>query len=196
MRGHWFRRLATVGCVFVLAGGGGVAYAKHARHVDAGWLWYEGTDSGHVGEQSGTNTLVVQAAGDIDLRAYHTRMMSDDGQFVFAHPTSTPTASLNAYFLGSSTRTPIQISQPEPTDSPTLQNPTSLPTALIVAGTAGQRADLEQWTLSGKTVAAIDGKGRLRIGNITLDPVLVNGQVKLYALIGSNKQLIAQGAKR
>lgn len=193
MRGSWLRRLAAVGGVFLLAGAGGVAFA-HARQAQPpGWLWYEGTDSGHVGEQSGSNTLVLQAAGDLDMRAFHTRMMSDDGEFEFVHPKSTPTASLNAYFLGSSTRTPIQISQPEPTDNPALQNPASLPTSLVVAGTAGQRADLQQWTLSGKTVAAIDGKGRLRLGNITLLPQLVKGQVRLYALVGSRKQLIAQG---
>jgi hypothetical protein len=191
MRGLWIRRLAAGGCIFVLAGGGGVAFARQAQ--PPGWLWYEGTDSGHVGVQAGSKTLVVQAAGDLDLRAFHTRMMSDDGQFVFAHPKSTPTASLNAYFLGTSTRTPIQISQPEPTDSPALQDGANLPTSLVVAGTAGQRSDLQQWTLSGRNVAAIDGKGRLRIGGITLEPKLVKGQVKLYALVGSKKQLIAQG---
>jgi hypothetical protein len=194
MRRSWIRRLAVGGCIFVLAGGAGAAFA-HARQAPPGWLWYEGTDSGHVGEQAGTNTLVLQAVGDLDMRAFHTRMMSDDGQFVFEHPKSTPTASLNAYFLGTSTRTPIQISQPEPTDSPTLQTASSLPTSLVVAGTAGQHADLQQWTLSGKTVAAIDGKGRLRLGGITLLPQLVKGRVRLYALVGSHKQLIAEGAQ-
>jgi hypothetical protein len=194
MRRLWIRRLAVGGCIFVLAGGGGVAFA-HARQAQPGWLWYEGTDSGHVGEQAGSNTLVLQATGDLDMRAFHTRMMSDDGQFVFEHPKSTPTASLNAYFLGTSTRTPIQISQPEPTDSPLLQSAASLPTSLIVAGTAGQRSDLQQWSLSGKTVAAIDAKGRLRLGSITLIPQVVNGQVMLYALVGSHKQLIAKGAR-
>lgn len=195
MRGHRMRGLAALGCVFVLAGGGGVAFAQHVRHAQPpGWLWYEGTDSGHVGERSG-GTLVVQAAGDIDLRAFHTRMMSDDGEFVFAHPKSTPTASLNAYFIGTSRRTPIQISQPEPTDSPQLQAGAPLPTSLVVAGTAGQKADLQQWRLSGRTVAAVDGKGRLRLGGVTLEPVIVNGQVKLYAQHGSRRQLIAQGKR-
>jgi hypothetical protein len=185
MRAFGVRRLALVSCVFLLAGGGGAAFAQHLRQAQPpGWLWYEGIDSGYVGEQAGSNTLVVHAAGDIDLRAYHTRMMSDDGQFVFAHPASTPTASLNAYFLGTSTRTPIQIGKPD------------LPTSLIVSGTAGQRADLQQWTLSGRSVAAIDGEGRLRLGTITLDPEVVNGQVRLYALLGSKKQLIAEGAPR
>lgn len=192
----WIRRGASLAGVLVLAGGGGVAFAQHARQAQPpGWVWYQGTDSGHVGQQAGSNALVVQAAGDIDLRAYHTRMMSDDGQFLFVHPTSTPTASLNAYFLGTSTRTPIQISQPEPTDSPSLQNSAALPTALVVAGTAGQHADLQQWTLSGRTVAAIDGKGRLRLGSVTLVPQLVKGQVRLYAVVGSSKQLVAQGVR-
>jgi hypothetical protein len=190
------RRLAVLGCVFVLAGGGGVAFAQHARQAQPpGWVWYEGTDAAHVGQPAGSNTLVLQAVGDIDLRAYHTRMMSDDGEFVLAHPRRTPTASLNAYFLGSSTRTPIEISRPEPTDSPLRQNAASLPTSLIVAGTSGQRSDLQRWTLSGQTVAAIDGKGRLRLRTITLDLELVKGQVRLYALVGSHKQLIAQGAR-
>lgn len=182
MRAFGIRKLVVTGCVFVLASGGGVAYARHTRVTQPpGWVWYEGTDAAHVGQQAGSNTLVVQSVGDIDLRGYHTRMMSDDGQFVFAHPTSSASATLNAYFLGTSTRTPIQIGKPD------------LPTTLIVAGTAGQKADLQRWTLSGHPVAAIDGSGRLRLGGITLDPEIVNGQVRLYAIVGSKKELIAQG---
>jgi len=172
---------AIVGCVLALACGGGVATAARLQGP-SGWAWREGTDSGYVGEQAGSNTLYLDApAGNIDLRASHVRMMSDDGEFVFSHARNAPTASLNGFYLGTSTRTPIQIGDSEST------------TGLVVAGEAGQKSDLQQWTLSGQTVAAIDGEGRLRLGQVTLDPELVNGRVKLYAVVGSAKELLAQG---
>jgi hypothetical protein len=181
MRLFSIRRLVAVAGVFALAGGGGVALAQHARGQTGGWAWYQGTDTGYVGEQADTHALVVYAARDLNLRASHVRMMSDDGEFDFTHPNAAPTANLNAFFLGTSTRTPIQIGDQESN------------TGLIVAGEAGQRSDLERWTLSNKTVAAVDGKGRLRLGTVTLEPVVVRGRVMLYAVVGSSKQLLAQG---
>ncbi len=176
------RKVAVFGLILILSCGGGVALAAHLKSTTPGWAWYQGTPTGYVGQQAGSNTLVVGAPqGSINLRASHVRLMSDDGEFDFVHATNSPTASLNAFYLGSSTRTPVQIGDSESA------------TGVIVEGKRGQRSDLEQWTLSGQTVAAIDAQGRLRLGAVTLDPELVHGRVELYALVGSKKQLIAQG---
>jgi len=176
------RRFVVVGCILVLSGGGGVALAAHLKKATPAWVWFQGTPTGYVGVQVGSDALVLDAPeGSINLRASHIRMMSNDGEFDFVHSTSSHTASLNAFYLGTSTRTPIEIGDSEST------------TGLIVAGTNGQSSDLQQWTLSGQTVAAIDGQGRLRLGQITLDPELVAGRVELYALVGSKKQLVARG---
>jgi hypothetical protein len=174
-------RSVVVGFIVLLAAGGGVAFAAHLRRA-TDWTWYQGTNTGFVGEQAGSDELVLSAPeGSINMRASHLRLMSDDGQFVFVHGKNANTASLNAFYLGTSTRTPIEIGDSESS------------TGLIVAGSAGQTSDLERWTLSGQTVAAIDAKGRLRIGSITLDPELINGRVELFALVGSTKQLVAVG---
>jgi hypothetical protein len=176
------RRAVVVAFILVVGTGGGVAYAARVRREMPRWAWYQGTATTFVGEQTGSDELVLSAPqGDINMRASHLRLMSDDGEFVFVHSKSSPTASLNAFYLGTSTRTPIQIGDSEST------------TGLIVAGASGQSSDLQQWTISGQTVAAIDAKGRLRLGQITLYPELVNGRVELFALVGSEKELLAVG---
>jgi hypothetical protein len=176
------RKVVVVVCVVVLCAGGGVALAAHLKNSTPGWAWYQGTPTAYLGEQSGSDTLVLGAPqGSINLRASHIRLMSDDGEFVFVHASNSPTASLNAFYLGTSDRTPIQIGDSESA------------TGLIVAGASGQRSDLQQWTLSGQTVAAIDAKGRLRLGQVTLDPELVDGRVELFALVGSKRELLSVG---
>ena len=176
------RRFVVVACLLILSAGGGAALAAQLKRPTPSWVWFQGTSTGYEGEQAGSDALVLDAPlGSINLRASHVRLMSDDGEFEFVHPLGSPTASLNAFYLGTSIRTPIQIGDSESA------------TGLIVAGKRGQRSDLQQWTLSGQTVAAIDAEGRLRLGQITLDPELVNGRVELYALVGSQKQLVAEG---
>lgn len=175
------RKIVVVGVIVVLAAGGGVAFAGHMRSA-TGWTWYQGTDTGFVGEQAGSDELVLSAPdGSINMRASHLRLMSDDGQFDFVHGANADTASLNAFYLGTSTRTPVEIGDSESS------------AGLIVEGSNGQRSDLQRWTLSGHTVAAIDASGLLRLGTVTLDPELVDGRVELFALVGSKKQLLAVG---
>lgn len=176
------RRLVVFGLLFVLASGGGIAAASRLRARAGAWVWREGDSSVYVGEQSGSQTLVLHSPSGINLRASHVRTMSDDGVWELVHGATTPMAQVNAYYIGTATRTPIQIGAGS--------NPT---TALVVAGSAGQKADLQQWTLSGKTVAAIDGQGRLRLGNVTLDLEVVNGRAELFAVTKSGRQLLAAG---
>lgn len=176
------RKAALLVFVFVLAAGAGVAAAATLRSHANGWLWREGDASVYVGEAAGSNALVLHSPSAIDLRASHVRMMSDDGIWELVHSTKQSVAQVNAYYIGTATRTPIAIGAD-----------TSSATTLVVAGSTGQKADLQRWTLSGKTVAAIDGLGRLRLGNVTLDLELVNGRAELFAITKSGKQLLASG---
>ena len=176
------KKLVLAAVATGLAAGSGVAAA--ARY-DA-WNWKVGGDVAYVGSPTGTSDVVVAAQGDIDFRAGHVRLISDNADFQFVHPVSTSVARVNAYYLGTPTRTPIMMGPPSTGDV----------TGLIVAGTAGQTSDLQQWTLGGKTVAAIDGSGRLRLGGVTLAPKVVNGRVFLYALTSTGQQLVAAGPKK
>lgn len=174
------RTVLVAVCVGVAAGGGIAAGAAAGGE----WVWQQGDAAAYVGQPAGSSDLVVYSQGDINFRGGHVRMMSNDADFEFVHPQAGP-ARVNAYYLGTAHRTPILIGAPDQADV----------TSLIVAGTAGQEADLQQWTLNGKTVAAIDGQGRLRIGKVTLVPRLVGGRVFLYALSPNGKQqLLAEGA--
>ncbi len=170
------RRLLALVAVAVLAGGAGVA----AAGVTGEWAWQEGDAKAYVGEPAGSSDLVAAAQGDIDFDAGHVRLISQQGDFQFVHDGSGP-ATLNAYVLGTPTRTPLQIGAPADV------------TALIVAGSKGQTADLQQWQVGGKTVAAITGSGLLRLGGVTLDPVVANGVVELYGISGGKRQLLATG---
>lgn len=173
---------ALAAVVVGIAAGAGVAAAAR---LDTGWVWKQGGQVSYVGQPAGTPNLVAYAQGDVNFRAHHIRMMSDDADFQFVHPQSGP-ARVNAYYLGTATRTPILIGAFDGQDV----------TSLIVAGSAGQKADLQQWQLNGKTVAAIDGKGRLRLGSVTLFPRVVGGRVMLYAATPKGTQLVAAGATK
>lgn len=173
------RRFVPVAIVAVVAATAGVATAGRL----SGWVWQQGNPTAYVGQPEGTSNLVLAAPnGDVNILATHVRMMSKDGVFRLEH-TNTGPATLNAYFIGTPTRTPIQVGGYD----------TSNVTELIVAGTAGQTADLQQWALSGKVVAAIDAKGRLRLGGVTLYPTVAKKRVRLYAVTSAGKQLVAVG---
>ena len=171
-------RLAAVGFVIALSAAAGIAAAGR---TDGRWVWQVGDSTASVGRPQGSGNLVLSSLGDIDLQAGHVRLMANDGDFRFVHANSGP-AVLNAYYIGTPTRTPLQIGYAA-----------GDVTSLIVAGSSGQHSDLQRWTIGGKTVAAIDGKGRLRLGAVTLAPEVVNGRVRLYALAGGRKQLVAAG---
>ncbi len=176
-------RWLTIICCTAVAGVSGAAGALAAGH--SGWVWFEGDSVASVGHPSGTEDLVLSAQGAVNFRAGHIRLMSNSGRFVFEHGSSSQNATLLAYFLGTPHRTPIQIGWSDGQDV----------TPLVVAGTKGQKRDLQEWTVSGLPVAAIDGQGRLRLGGITIYPVLRGGRVVLVARLpdGSTQILAPAG---
>jgi hypothetical protein len=171
-------RWLTISCCVVVAAVSGAAGALAA--VRSGWVWFEGDAVTSVGQPAGTQDLVLNAAGAINFRAGHIRLMSNSGSYVFEHGVSN--ATLLAYFLGTPKRTPIQIGTSDGQGV----------TPLVVAGTSGQSSDLQQWMVSGTTVAAIDGQGRLRLGGITIYPQYDGERVVLVAqLPNGSTQILA-----
>lgn len=176
------RRALGVAALVVFAAGAGGAAAGVLHRTLGEWVWRTGDGSAYVGQPTGSGSLVLAATQDINLLAGHVRLMSGDGSFSLIHSASAPAATINAYYVGSATRTPVAIG-----------NGVGDVTSLVVAGSAGQSSDLQQWTSSGQTVAAIDADGHLRLGAVTLDPEVIGGRVYLYAMTQTSKQLLAVG---
>lgn len=164
----------------------GIAGASAARSVPRAWAWFDGDPQAFVGEQASGGGLWLGSTGNVNVRAHHLRLMADVGAFSFDHATTSPFALLNSYYIGTSQRTPIAIGSPDDQQDVT---------PLIVVGYAGQHHDVQQWMLSGKVVAAIDGQGRLRLGGVTLSTEVQNGRVMLLASVsGGRPHVIAVGA--
>jgi hypothetical protein len=167
-RGATHRAWVAIACCAAAAAGSGAVGAFAAAR--SGWVWFQGDAIASVGQRAGTPDLVLNAKGSLNLLAGHVRLMSKSGRFVLAHGSSSSVARLVAFQLGTSNRSPIEIGDAAGTT-----------TSLVVAGTKGQTSDLQQWRASGVTVAAIDAQGRLRIGQITIYPLLDHGAVILVA---------------
>jgi hypothetical protein len=127
--------------------------------------------------------MEISAASDLDVTAGHLRMVTSDGNYEFEHSRDTSVSLLNSYYLGTPTRTPIAVGGFA--DGQDI-------VSLIVRGVQGQTNDLQQWTSSGKVVSAIDGRGRLRIGAVSLTTRVVKGKAELLAVLpGGNVELLA-----
>jgi len=140
-------------------------------------------DVGRRGGIRRPSDLELFAGSDLNALANHIRLGGRDGNFEFEHGTGNPYTHLNAYFIGTSTRTPILIGGDE-------QDVTSL----IVTGRTNQKNDLQTWTLGGKAKVAVDGRGRLRLGDIALTAAVQRGKVVLTATLpNGTKQVVAIG---
>ena len=128
----------------------------------------------------------INAASDLNLTAAHVRMVTADGNYEFEHSVNTPITLLNAYFLGTPTRTPIAVGGYADGEDIV---------SLMVRGIQGQKHDLQQWVASGNVVDAIDGKGRLRIGGVTLTTRIVKGKAQLLAVLPGGKTQVLAAAR-
>lgn len=176
------RRAAAM--LAVAAGGGLVgALTAHAGSTSP-WNWFQGDERAYVAGSSTADDLSVFALRDVNILGSHLRLGSKDGNFELEHDKSTPTTTLNAYFIGSPTRTPIAIGGTDAQDI----------VSLIVGSAAGQKSDIQQWLADGKVAVAVDGKGDLRLGTITLSLGLQAGKVVLVAeLPDGSRQVLATG---
>ena len=178
--------------VIAAVAGAGLAFVAGAG-ADGSWIWAQGTPTAQIGVQSADPTTLVidagnihaSAGGDINIGAGHLRVGGVDGNFELEHGAQAPTSSLDAYFIGSATRTPITIGTAD------RQSVTSL----VVTGTQNQANDLQQWTTGDGTVSvAVDGRGRLRLGKLTLALKLVGGRAQLVAILpDGSQQVLALG---
>jgi hypothetical protein len=126
--------------------------------------------SASLAARVGNGTLDLQAARDLNLNAGHVRIVGRDGNFELEHSGNVPASTLSAYEVGTATRTPIQIGG---ADQDVL--------SLLVAGQSGQAHDLQEWAAGAQPVLAVDSRGRLRFGNVTLWAANHNGKITLYA---------------
>lgn len=124
------------------------------------WDWVDGDEHGSIGGLDGTGlgTVALDAQDDLDVTAGHVRFVSTDGNYEFEHGPAVPETHLNSYVKGTPTRTPISVGGTDGQDV----------LSFVVRGKAGQRNDLQQWQPGGRTTLAVDGHGRLRIGEILL----------------------------
>jgi hypothetical protein len=116
--------------------------------------------------------LNLRSARSFNVNAGHVRLVGRDGNFELEHETSIPASTLRAYDVGTGKRTPVQIGYSGDGEDVV---------ALRVAGTPGQRNDLQQWTDGKRVLAAIDGKGGLRLGAVTLTTEVRSGVPYLIA---------------
>jgi hypothetical protein len=174
----WFVIAALAGTALFLAGS-----AVGALVSKTSFAWMSGDEGAYVGRPDGTSDLELFAGSDLNALANHIRLGGRDGNFEFEHGTGNPYTHLNAYFIGTSTRTPILVGGDE-------QDVTSL----IVTGRTNQKNDLQAWSLGGKAKVAVDGRGRLRLGDIALTAAVQRGKVVLTATLpNGTKQVIATG---
>jgi hypothetical protein len=135
--------------------------------------------AGHLGIQV---PAIRKSNGDIEAHGHHIRLIGDDGNFEFEHAATTPVARFNSYVEGTPRRTPIAIGFPDG------QNLVEL-----IVRSSRTSSDLQQWMVDGRVVSAIDGQGRLRLGNVTLSTAIRTGHVVLIATLPSGKrQIIAR----
>jgi hypothetical protein len=150
------------------------------------WAWQSGDSNANIGRLDGSKDLSLNAADTLNATAAHVRIVGRDGNFEFEHGAGVAASRLNSYYAGTATRTPIAIGGgAEGQDL----------VALIVQGLLGQKHDLQQWQApAGKTVAAIDGRGGLRLGAVTLTTAIRQGHAVLLAILPSGKtEVLATG---
>ena len=156
------------------------AAAGDARASDSA-SWSEGSAQTFVASLDG-QTLQIQAAGDLDIGAGHIRMGTQDGNYEFEHSSLVQETHLNSYYIGTPTRTPISVGGDDGQDV----------LSFVVRGMAGQKNDLQQWAAGGRTTVAIDGHGRLRLGQVVLQTEIVQGRAQLVATLpDGTRQLLA-----
>ncbi len=126
--------------------------------------------SASLAANTGSGNLNLRSANDLNLTAQHVRVVGRDGNFELEHSPSVAASTLTAFSAGTSTRTPIQIGAG---DQDVL--------SLVVSGRQGQTNDLQEWSTNGKPLLAVDGRGRLRFGDVTLWAVHRNGRITFYA---------------
>ena len=117
--------------------------------------------------------------GDINVHGRHIRLVGDDGNFEFEHNALESVARFNSYVEGTPRRTPIAIGFPDG------QNLVEL-----IVRSSKHSKDLQQWRVDGHVMSAIDGQGRLRLGDVTLSAAIRKGHVVLIATLPSGKRQI------
>ncbi len=152
--------------------------------VSGRWNWITGDERAYVAGSAEGDSLALFALQDVNIGSNHLRMSARDGNFEFEHDAKVAASTLNAYVIGTGTRTPIAIGGWDDQDV----------VSLIVGGTARQHKDIQQWQLGGRTVAAIDAAGALRLGPITISGALENGRAVLVATLpDGSRQTLATG---
>lgn len=168
------------GAAIAALGGGSVA---------GKWLWFDGNKQTYLGSPAGRgfppNSLLLVAAGDLNIGANHFRFGSTDGNYEFEHGSQAPYTRLSSYYIGTPKRTPIVVGGNDGQDV----------LSLLVQGKAGQTNDLQEWTSGTNVGTAVDGNGNLRLGNVVLLAKIVDGHVELIAqLPDGTTQVLAFGS--
>lgn len=175
-------RRAILGAALAALVGAGTARADTSSGEFA---WRDGDDSTYIGGGAGDDTLTISADGDLDIGAGHIRMGAQDGNYEFEHGKSVPETHLNSYYVGTPTRTPISVGGDDGQDV----------LSFVVRGMHGQKNDLQQWAPGGKVTLAVDGSGRLRLGQVVLLTEIVRGKARLVALLpDGTRQVLASAA--
>jgi hypothetical protein len=172
----------AVGFAVALFLTGSAVGALTSRFADD-FAWFEGDDSSYIGGPQGTGDVSLFATRDVNVQAGHIRFAAADGNFEFEHGSSRNGAHLIAYDYsanGGVERTPILIGGGDEQDL----------VSLLVSGKKTQEHDLQQWTNAGTVKAAIDGRGRLRIGRVTLTTTIRGGKALVIAILPSGEQQV------
>jgi hypothetical protein len=145
------------------------------------YAWFNGDAQAGIGRLG--SALSAFSLGDFNLHAHHVRIESEDGNIELESGKGAETTTLNPYFIGTATRKPLQVGWPDGKDV--------LP--FIVTATPGQKKNIQEWRAGSKTVAAMNAKGQLRLGSITLAVQLVGGRAVLTAILpNGTRQILAR----
>jgi hypothetical protein len=140
------------------------------------YAWFSGDSAAGIGRLG--SALSAFSNGDFNIHAHHLRVEAEDGNVELESGKQAEATTLNPYDIGTPNRKPLQIGWPDGEDV--------MP--LIIAGNAVQKSDLQQWRSGGKTVAAINAHGGLRLGQVTLTATVKNGRVVLVATLPNGKE--------
>lgn len=141
------------------------------------YAWFKGDDRAGIGRLG--SALSAFSNGDINIHGRHLRLEGEDGNVELESGAQVEATMLNPYDIGTSKRKPLQVG-----GSVDGQDVLSL----IVAATPGQTRHIQEWRSGTKAVAAIDSRGRLRLGAVTLSTRVVGGHVTLTATLPDGKR--------
>jgi hypothetical protein len=153
------------------------ASALAASPWTGSYAWFSGDDQAGIGRMG--TALSAFSNQDFNVHAHHLRFESEDGNVEMESGDHAAATMLTPYYIGTSRRKPLQVGGAGDGEDVL---------SLIVAGTPGQKNNLQEWRSGTATVAAITSTGQLRLGGVAVSVQMRNGRAVLVATLPNGKK--------